>query len=778
MIIKKSWENFLTSLEKYTTSDKPFREVAAKTSYFLILLLIIPLLFSTDNTIRYTDVKIGSVATKKVVAPFNFFILKTEDELTRERNNAVSLVPYYFSYDANLTDEMINTLNTTVNILKQDLPSTRSDTLHAIVLATVAENIAVLKDSFNIMMNSAQFLAINKAFKNKETRNKLAQILKTTKKMIGGGILDVEPNTLKRGQIAFQRDGIEETTEKNNKRALLNVIAEISNQVVKDLAVDQASAFNNYIKQILKPNLIFDQRLTDKFVEKAIGSVSLTKDMVYENERIVDANERVNEEIYQKLYSLESARVERSEREGNWQPVFAQAGKIMLLATILFIVGLYLFSFRKKIFANNKKLLLISIVILFQVVIAAIISGPLNWPVYLIPTTIASMLLAILIDSGIAFVATAAIALILGGVQGGGYDITLLTLVSGMVSIYSVHKIRNRNQIFKAILYISLAYLWIIAAITFLRFDALNNLGVIFTTNLLPNAVFAPFLTYMLLGVFEKMFDITTDVRLLELSDLNHPLLKDLSLKAPGTFHHSMVVGNLAEAAAEEIGENSLLVRVGSYFHDIGKMEKPEYYIENQMDSRNLHSKLKANMSALILEAHVKTGLEMATKYKLPQRISDFIAEHHGTSLMYFFYNKAIAVAGDKEAVNEDDFRYPGPKPQSKATAIVMIADTVEAATRSLKNPTPSKIRAFVEGLAKQKYQDGELDECDLTFKELKQIVNAFMPILYGVFQHRVEYPESKDIVKKNSKQKKQKADKTSITEPGNSERIKKKAQS
>ena len=265
----------------------------------------------------------------------------------------------------------------------------------------------------------------------------------------------------------------------------------------------------------------------------------------------------------------------------------------------------------------------------------------------------------------------------------------------------------------------------------------------------------------MLLGIFEKMFDITTNVRLLELSDLNHPLLKELSMKAPGTFHHSMVVGNLAEAAAEEIGENSLLTRVGSYFHDIGKMEKPEYYIENQMDSKNLHSKLKANMSALILAAHVKTGLEMAAAHKLPRRICDFIAEHHGTSLMYFFYNKAIAVAGDKEDVTREDFRYPGPKPQSKATAIVMLADTAEAATRTLKNPSPSKIRAFVEGLAQQKYQDGELDECDLTFKELKQIVEAFMPVLYGVFQHRVEYPESKDLQKNNIKQKKQKKQKT-----------------
>jgi len=772
MNIKKPWDSFLASLEKYTTSEKPFREVATKTSYFVVLLIIIPLLFSTDNTIRYTDVKIGSVATKKVVAPFNFFILKTEAELMAERNNAVSLVPYYFKYNTDVTSDIFNTLNRTAEITKKNgIPETRSDSVSAQIFDIVSQNVAVLKDSFKITLSNAQFIALNSIYNNNNSQKNLELILNLTRKIINDGILDIDPATLKRNNIAFQKNDIEENINKNEKKDLLKIIDEISERSKSVFTPDQAIAFNQYIKQIIKPNLIFDQRLTDEFIEKAIGSVSLTKDMVYENERIVDANERVDEEIYQKLYSLESARVERSQKEGNWQPIFAQAGKIMLLASILFIVGLYLFSFRKKIFANNKKLLLITIVILLQVIVAAVIAGPLNWTVYLIPTTIASMLLAILIDSGIAFVVTAAIALILGGVQGGGYDISLLTMISGMVSIYSVHEIRNRNQIFKAILYIALGYLWIIAAITFLRFDTINNLGMIFITNLLPNAIFAPFVTYMLLGLFEKMFDITTDVRLLELSDLNHPLLKDLSMKAPGTFHHSMVVGNLAEAAAEEIGENSLLTRVGSYFHDIGKMEKPEYYIENQMDSKNLHSKLKANMSALILAAHVKTGLEMAAEYKLPRRICDFIAEHHGTSLMYFFYNKAIAVAGDKEDVNEDDFRYPGPKPQSKVTAIVMIADTVEAATRTLKNPSPSKIRAFVEGLAEQKYKDGELDECDLTFKELKQIVDAFMPVLFGVFQRRVEYPESKNLVKENSKQKKQKTEKVTenkVSENGN----------
>jgi hypothetical protein len=750
----EKWDKFIQSLEKITDSDKPLKEMMIKMSYFFIMLIVIPLFFTSDDTIRYTDVKKGSVATKRVVAPFNFFILKTDEELTAERNQAVNNVPYYFEYNLKSTSDQLNKLETAIHFVTQH-KSAPYDTLYSARTEKIINNLKELENSFSINLNIQEWISLSSVITKKTSAPKLSKILEIIRKNLQDGILDIDPRTLKRDLIAYKTNDIEEVYNKTTKKDIFQVLNEIDQNIYTQFDDDEATALSKFLKQILRPNLIFAQKMTDDAVEKAVKDVSLTKDMVYENERIVDANERIDEEIFQKLYSLEYARVKKSEREGNWQPFFAELGKIMLLGSILFMVGMYLFSFRKKIFMDNKKLLLISIVILLQISIAAIVSGPLNWPVYVIPTTIASMLMAILIDSGIAFVVTACIALILGGVLGGGYDISLMTMVSGMVAIYSVHEIRNRNQILKAILYISIAYIWIIIAITFLRFDSYETLGRIFLYNLLPNAVFAPFFTYMVLGIFERLFDITTDVRLLELSDLNHPLLKELSLKAPGTFHHSMIVGNLAEAASKEIGENSLLARVGSYYHDIGKMEKPEYFIENQMDSKNLHSKLTPSMSALILASHVKTGLEMALTAKLPKRIRDFIVEHHGTSLMYYFYNKAIETAGDKGTVNDADFRYPGPKPKSKTSAIVMMADTVEAATRTLKSPNPSKIKAYVAELVNQKYEDGELDECDLTFKELKQIISSFMPVLYGVFQQRVEYPE-KDGSKKTNKNKTQ----------------------
>jgi len=261
-------------------------------------------------------------------------------------------------------------------------------------------------------------------------------------------------------------------------------------------------------------------------------------------------------------------------------------------------------------------------------------------------------------------------------------------------------------------------------------------------------------MVFLLIGIFERLFDVTTDITLLELSDLNHPLLKRLSVKAPGSFHHSILVANLAEAGAEAIRANSLLTRVGCYFHDIGKMLKPEYFVENQMGGINKHDNLSPHMSALILSNHVKEGMKLADKHKIPKAVKQFIPEHHGTSLMSYFYHKLLESSDEKE-VNESSFRYPGPKPHSKETAIAMLADTVEAASRTLNNPTPQRIRNQVDTLVEKKIGEGQLDECDLTLNQIKQIKEAFVPILTGIHHGRIEYPGSDaDKDKKAAKEK------------------------
>jgi hypothetical protein len=254
------------------------------------------------------------------------------------------------------------------------------------------------------------------------------------------------------------------------------------------------------------------------------------------------------------------------------------------------------------------------------------------------------------------------------------------------------------------------------------------------------NGFISPILTIGLLPIFESIFDVSTDITLLELSDLNRPLLKRLSLEAPGTYHHSIIVANLAEAGAKAIGANVLLARVGAYYHDIGKMQKPEYFVENQMGAKSKHEKLVPSMSALILESHVKEGVEMAEQANLPKRIIDFIQEHHGTTLMSYFYNKAVEQGATQELM--DEYRYPGPKPRSKETAIVMLADAVEAASRTLDDPKPSRIKSLIKKIIDSKLEAGELADSNLTFRELSSIQQSFLPVLISAFHPRVEYPE------------------------------------
>jgi len=743
MNIIQKWKQWVKWLESKPAGKTNLADVLIKAALFLLLLISIPLLFSGDKSYKNLDMKIGSIATKKVVAPFNFFILKTEKELKADRDAALQKVPYYFNYNDSLTRLSLNRLTYVLPYLVKQKPVfPKRDTSKALRRRYFAALNDSLQRHFQIRFSAANLNVLYDLIRDKTHLKFLTEVSATVKRKVRHGILNLNLSEITRPKVVVVRKGIEEEVAPEERIDSSSVQKELENDLLERFDVNQTVILNYFFGHLFRPNLIYDRKFTDKAVQQAINNVSRTKDMVYENERIVDANERIDADIYQKLYSLKMARMEKGRREGKWPERMAFIARMLLLASILLVGGIFLESYRPKIFADNRKLFMIVFIILLDVMLASLITNALNWHAYLIPTTIASMLLAILLDSGIGFLGTVILAFILGGIQGGGYDLALLTLVSGMAGVYSLHKIRRRNQVFTAIIWILISYFWLILALAAMRYDSLSEALKIFLYNLLPNGVLSPLITFMILGLFEKFFDITTDVTLLELSDLNHPLLKKLSLEAPGTFHHSMVVGNLAEAAAKDIGANSLLARVGSYYHDIGKMEKPEYFVENQMDAENRHNQLSPNMSALILTSHVKSGLEMAEKYGIPKRIRDFIPEHHGTNIMSFFYNKAKEQAGDTE-IHEADFRYPGPKPQSKETGIVMLADAVEAATRTLKNPSPNKLRAFVENLVDQRFREGELDECDLTLRDLKTIIDAFMPVLYGVFQHRIEYPDS-----------------------------------
>ena len=354
------------------------------------------------------------------------------------------------------------------------------------------------------------------------------------------------------------------------------------------------------------------------------------------------------------------------------------------------------------------------------------------------------MLLVILFDSGVAFIGTVVVGLLIGGFLGNEFSITVISIFTGVVAARSVRKLRQRSQFFRAIPIIAASYLIALFALGLLRYMSFESLITVYWKYCIPNSIVSPILTLGLLYIFEMGFGISTSIRLLELSDMNHPLLKALAVEAPGTYHHSIIMGNIAEATAESIGANSLLTRVGAYYHDIGKIRKSEYFTENQVSIKNPHEKLAPPMSRLIIASHVKEGIELGRKYRLPQEIIDMIAQHHGTSKISFFYEKALE-RSDARLIQEEDYRYPGPRPQTKEAGILMLADTMEAASRSLKNPSITRIREIVANTIEKKFKDGELGDCELTLRDLDRMKDSFINSLIGLHHTRLEYPNKEN---------------------------------
>jgi len=397
---------------------------------------------------------------------------------------------------------------------------------------------------------------------------------------------------------------------------------------------------------------------------------------------------------------------------------------------------------RSGLLKDTKLVLLVALVILIVGLITFLMHRLETSP-YLVPTALGAMLLAALFDMHFGYAGAAVISVLVGGLWGNEFDLMVISFFMGVVGVIIIKRFRHRRQLIQATLYLAGATIFAITAMGFLRFFPFSTI-----VRQWPYGAFTgiitPILTFGLLPLIESAFGITTDFSLLELSNLNHPLLKRLSVQAPGTYHHAIIVGNLAEAAAQAVKANSLLARVGSYYHDIGKIEKSEYFVENQVRGENPHEKLTPRMSALILMNHVKRGLELAEKYKLPSAVKEIIAQHQGTTVMSFFYQKAASQNGGAEA-SEEDYRYPGPRPQSKEAAIVMLADAVEASARTLKDPTHSRLKGLIEELVDGRFQEGQLDESPLTLRDLERIKESFLIILAGTFHTRVEYPEKEE---------------------------------
>ena len=367
---------------------------------------------------------------------------------------------------------------------------------------------------------------------------------------------------------------------------------------------------------------------------------------------------------------------------------------------------------------------------------------------FAVPSAAGPMLVGLLIQSGeVVWLFTAFLAICLGVMEDFNLPWMIVTLIGGIAAARGVYSCKKRDDIYLAGLRTGLINAFLIVfVLTITRMDqelVTREIGYAALAGFLGGLA-SSFLALMFVPLLENIFHYTTDVKLLELSNLNHPLLKAMIVKAPGTYHHSMLVGSMVEAAAEEIGANPLLGKVMCYYHDIGKMEHSNYFIENQKQGHNPHDHISPFMSKTLLIAHVKDGVEMGMNYKLGKPIIDGIIQHHGTTLISYFYNKALDMKNEEEAeFSEDEFRYPGPKPQFSESALCMLADSIEAASRSLDDPSPQRLQNIVRNIIQRKFSDGQLDECNLSLKDITKIENAFIRILLGIYHQRIDYPRS-----------------------------------
>lgn len=419
-------------------------------------------------------------------------------------------------------------------------------------------------------------------------------------------------------------------------------------------------------------------------------------------------------------------------------------GIILIISSIFFTVLFFFKTFHPMELKNPTQLLLTETVIFFMILLAILFEKSASLPSALFPAGAAGMLLTVLATPATAGISVFTVAIFAGVLGGLSFSSFYVAAAGGMAAIYSSRNVRNRHDLNRSGLYIFAASGVALLSVQLISGEGLVTLGSNFALSG-GGALLSVIIASGSLPLLEKMFGVTTNIRLLELGDFNQPLLKRLMLEAPGTYHHSLMVGNLAENACERVNANALLARVGAYYHDIGKLKNPQYFIENQMHVKDRHKNLKPNISALILKRHVKDGQALAEEYKLDQVVRNMISEHHGKTLIEYFYKKVVEDAADGVNIDEKEYRYPGPRPKSKESGILMLADSVEAACRSLSDSTYSRITTVVTKVINNKFIDGQLNNCDLTLASLEVIQESFINTLAGMYHSRIEYPEDKE---------------------------------
>ncbi len=708
---------------------------------------------------RIPDYKVGDIAERTIEAPQNFPVEDHEATL-QKRRQAVEKVPGVFDLDARVNNRIESEIRRIFATGREALAAKRQD-LNIPASRSLShkqrdELLTELADRLPDLRNKQVLKIFLEHGFPQELEDELVKMLREA--MSYPGVIFSRDALLRyrdrgfrlRNTITGHVDRLEDWMAVKDLARAQDVLRQNEYELTA-LSGEEKKQTINFLESMVEPNVNHNDLETRALEEKAMNEVDPVLIQIKKGRTIVRAGDEIRPFELLLLNALKKLK----------QPdrlVGKFAGIFLLVAFFLWTLWRYLLVKKGARRQIRNQYLLAALILVLSLIVTKVFIGladlvadnlftrTLDDPIHLYlvaPLALGTILAILLLDLHIAILYSLIFAVFVG-LLAGYTPFSIYALTGSLVAIFLLDHYRERSAITKAGLLIGLVNVVTALALQFYSFNTNFEWGLFGIRSLgaFVSGIFAAMLASLFLPILESLFDVTTDIRLLELSNLNKPVLRRLALEAPGTYHHSIMVGTLGEAAAEAMGANPMLVRVGAYYHDIGKLKKPDYYVENQIYCGNKHETLSPNMSSLILASHVKDGLALAEEIGLVSRVKAMIPEHHGTRLMSYFYQKAKDSNDDKHReVSEETFRYPGPKPQSKEAAILMLADQVEAAARTLQEPTPGQIRGLIKRLIQNTIQDGQFDECDITLRDLDVIAQTFERVLTGMYHHRIEYP-------------------------------------
>jgi hypothetical protein len=691
-----------------------------------------------------------------LVAPYTFAIKKTEAEIETEREQINQTISPIFRVEPSAS---IDTQTKIDSLYKRIMPvlegyyvwqESKENNLNSVFEDSIRfaqsysnTSIQLTEDSWNLLFESYYTMKTRNrpqsSFLGVRVKQELEQIVET---LHTDGIINRNKSTFDQNEIIVRNpvNSTDRIVTKARVRDLKEANSYAQFQLNREFSQEVAQLGMELYNKAIQPNNIYSEADTEAKIQEELNTISETKGAIAQGQVIIRRGDIVTEQVANVLNSLSETRSKNASLAEKW---LRFSGGVIAIIAISMVFFMYLYLYRRPISNHNGLFFLVFLTMSLVSLASVIIFRFELSSIYVIPIAIAPIILTIIFDSRVGIIASVTLASLIGLVNGNDFEFTIATFCACSMGVFSVRDIKDRSQFFfttPGIVFVT--YLIVVGAFALAKLsgwdDYLNQILFIAI-----NAVFILF-TYPIILLFEKLFGVTTDFTLLEMSDTNRPLLKELMNKAPGTFHHSLQVANLSEAAASAIKANALLCRVGALYHDIGKMVKPSYFVENQ-GSVNEHDKLKPQMSAMVIKAHVSEGVKMAEEHGLPKAITHFIETHHGTSVIRYFYEKAKEDESLKEMLNEEQFRYDGPLPSTKETGILLLADGIEAASRAMKNPNYSKLENLVNRMVDDRVTEGQLSHCPLTFRDLSVIKETFLNILVGVYHSRIEYPEDNE---------------------------------